>query len=101
MSRSHKKTPVFSIYYEDSDKQDKRRANRNLRRLTKAKVKKLEDAEIEEEASIPEIREVSNRRKFSKGSMYFFDDCEMIRRANGNPERAEQIADFYEKSMRK
>ena len=60
MSRSRKKTPIHGITGADSEKQDKRIANRKLRRIVKAALK-----DGEEDVDL-NIRDVSNVWDFSK-----------------------------------
>lgn len=59
MSRSSKKTPKKGITSADSEKDNKRQANRTQRRVTKIKIKK---GEIE----LPDIKELSNVWSFNK-----------------------------------
>lgn len=59
MSRSRKKTPKKGITLADTEKDNKREANRKLRRVTKIKVKRGED-------ELPDIKEVSNVWAFNK-----------------------------------
>ncbi len=66
MSRSRKKTPITGHTKAESDKQDKRLANRRLRRSVKVAVE--HDADV-----IPEMREKSNVWGFSKDGKQRFD----------------------------
>lgn len=59
MSRSHQKTPIRGNTIAESEKQDKRHANRKFRRIVRQKMKAGED-------TLPQIREVSNVWKFDK-----------------------------------
>ncbi len=59
MSRSRRKTKIYGITTADSEKEDKRKANRKLRRLSKEKLKG--NAE-----TLPLLREVSNVWDFAK-----------------------------------
>ena len=64
MSRSKKKNPVKGITSADSEKDDKRNANRKFRRKIKQEVNKGEEL-------LPEVREVSNVWSFDKdGKLY-------------------------------
>jgi len=64
MSDSKKKTKIVGITTAKSEKEDKREANRKLRRITKQKIKKGE-------WDIPQLREVSNIWCFTKdGKIY-------------------------------
>ncbi len=64
MSRSFKKTPKKGITSAETEKQDKRKANRRFRRKTKIQVQK-------EEPVLYEIREVSNIWSFDKDGKKF------------------------------
>lgn len=57
MSKSYKKTPIFGITTAPSEKQNKRLANRKLRRLTNVELRR---GSLEDELILPEIRDVSN-----------------------------------------
>lgn len=64
MSRSRKKTPKRGITSADSEKEDKRKANRLFRRVTKVQLKKGKDLFVE-------MNEVSNVWSFDKdGKQY-------------------------------
>jgi hypothetical protein len=64
MSNSVRKTKIIGIVKADSEKEDKRDANRKLRRITKQKIKKGE-------WELPLLREVSNVWDFAKdGKIY-------------------------------
>ncbi|MDN5214420.1 hypothetical protein QQ020_20235 [Fulvivirgaceae bacterium BMA12] len=64
MSRSRKKTSKRGITSADSEKQDKRDANRKYRRIVKQQVNRGEE-------ELPEVREVSDVWGFSKdGKVY-------------------------------
>ncbi|MEN7551762.1 hypothetical protein AAG747_27855 [Rapidithrix thailandica] len=60
MSRSKKKSKIRSMTTASSEKQDKREANRKLRRVVKQKINNSE------EAVLPELREVSDIWNFNK-----------------------------------
>ena len=64
MSRSRKKTPKVGIASAETEKQNKRQANRKLRRTTKIRMKKGED-------ELPVIKEVSNVWLFDKDGKQF------------------------------
>lgn len=66
MSRSHQKTPITGMANAASEKQDKRLANRRLRRIVR------ESIEIELE-TMPELREVSTTWTFAKDGKQYFD----------------------------
>jgi hypothetical protein len=59
MSRSRKKTPITGITTATSEKDDKRKANRIFRRVTKVQIKK-------EDTPFVDIKEVSNVWSFDK-----------------------------------
>ena len=67
MSRSRKRTPVCGFTTSDTEKQDKRLANRRLRR----KVRVILSAEPDPE--LPALREVSNVWSFDKDGKRRFD----------------------------
>ena len=63
MSRSRKKLPITGIAKNTSDKEDKRKANRALRRIVKASVEDNQDLNL---------RDVSDVWSFSKdGKRYW------------------------------
>ena len=64
MSRSFKKTPIVGIAG-DSDKQDKRLANRRCRRITKEVIKQGEEGVL--------LREVSNVWDMDKDGKIYVD----------------------------
>ena len=70
MSRSRRKTPVRGLTTSDSEKQDKRMANRKLRR----KVRVVLSAEPD--AVLPALREVSCVWAFDKDGQVRFDPAE-------------------------
>ncbi|WP_109830116.1 hypothetical protein [Reichenbachiella versicolor] len=67
MSRSRKKTKIQGIASTDSEKEDKREANRKFRRKTKQEVKKGDE-------QISELREVSNVWSFGKDGKRYRSD---------------------------
>ena len=67
MSRSRRRTPVCGITTADSEKQDKRIANRKLRRKVRVAIRA--DAEVE----LPARREVSNPWCMDKDGKMRFD----------------------------
>ena len=67
MSRSRKKTPVAGLTAAESEKQDKRRANRRLRRQVRAILP------VEPDAVLPALREVSCVWAFDKDGKRRFD----------------------------
>lgn len=66
MSRSRKKTPISGITKSDSEKLDKRDANRRERRINKELLKK--------EKELKHIREVSDVWTFNKDGKVVFDE---------------------------
>jgi len=72
MSRSRKKTPVFPNTCEESEKIEKRMANRALRRAAKVELDKAQDPEMIDEIVMPEMREVSDTWMWGKdGKRYW------------------------------
>jgi len=67
MSRSRKKNPVKGITSADSEKEDKRNANRKFRRKIKQEVNKGKE-------QLPEIRELSNVWEFDKDGKRYDKD---------------------------
>lgn len=59
MSRSRKKTPIIGMTTTDTEKKDKRQANRKLRVAVR-------NAIVGDEEVMPELREVSDVWTFSK-----------------------------------
>ncbi len=59
MSRSKKKAKIQGITNADSEKENKRNANRKFRRSVKQRIIKGEDV-------LPEVREISNVWSFGK-----------------------------------
>jgi hypothetical protein len=66
MSRSYRHTPIFGTTICDSEKSDKRLANRRLRR-------KMNETPDEEDAVVPLKREVSNVWDFAKDGKGYWD----------------------------
>ena len=67
MSRSKKKTKIQGIASTESEKEDKRDANRKFRRKTKQEVKKGDE-------QLSELREVSNVWSFGKDGKKYQSD---------------------------
>jgi len=67
MSRSRKKNPVKGITRADSEKEDKRNANRKFRRKIKQEFYKGEE-------QLPELRELSNVWAFDKDGKRYDKD---------------------------
>ncbi|QDK81468.1 hypothetical protein EXU85_23795 [Spirosoma sp. KCTC 42546] len=64
MSRSLRKTPILGITTASTEKQDKRWANRRLRRINRVRIRKADEP--------ARLREVSNVWDFKKdGKMYY------------------------------
>lgn len=70
MSRSRRKTPVRGITTSDTEKQDKRSANRRLRRKVRVALA------VEPEGVLPALREVSCVWAFDKDGKMRFDPAE-------------------------
>jgi hypothetical protein len=64
MSRSKKKTPKTGITSAETEKENKRKANRKFRRVTKVLVKKSDDL-------LPITKETSNVWSFDKDGKQF------------------------------
>lgn len=69
MSNSTKKTKITGVTTAKSEKDDKREANRKLRRITKQKVKKGD-------LDLPQLREISNIWSFAKDGKIYKSDME-------------------------
>lgn len=69
MSRSRKKTPIIGMTTTDTEKQDKRHANRKLRVAVR-------NALAGEEEIMPELREVSDVWSFGKDGKRWVDDAD-------------------------
>ena len=67
MSRSRRKTPVCGITTSDTEKQDKRLANRRLRRKVRVALAAQPDGVL------PAVREVSSVWAFDKDGKQRFD----------------------------
>jgi hypothetical protein len=72
MARSYKKTPVVSYNSSESEKQDKRFANRRLRRSVNLKLAQVETIDFDEDLMFPEVREVSDIWNFDKDGKHYF-----------------------------
>jgi hypothetical protein len=68
LSRSRKKTPITGITTARSEKQDKRLANRKLRRKTRQALR-CRDLDV-----LPVLREVSNVWCMDKDGKFWFGD---------------------------
>lgn len=71
MARSRKKTPIRGLTSADSEKEDKRRANRKLRRSVRETLS--QDSSLERAA---EMREVSNVWSMGKEGKYYLNKAE-------------------------
>ena len=74
VSRSRKKRPISGITLADSEKQDKRLANRKLRRRVNQTLAVDPEADV-----LPLLREVSDPWTMAKDGKYWFD----LRRSPG------------------
>lgn len=72
MSRSKKKTKISGITTADSEKENKRDANRKLRRIVKQQIKGGEE-------TFSELREVSNVWSFDKDGKRYNAEIEKKR----------------------
>jgi len=73
MSHSYKHTPICGWSKKESEKQDKRFANRNLRREAKEAINIALSSDTFDNLIVPIIREVSCRWSFAKDGKQFFD----------------------------
>ncbi len=73
MSNSYKKTPICGITKAESEKKDKRFANRNLRREAKETINTALESDTFDALIVPIMREVSCRWSFAKDGKQFFD----------------------------
>jgi hypothetical protein len=70
VSRSKRKTPITGITTAESEKRDKRIANKNLRRVAKTTIQKNEP----EELTLTILREVSNVWDMKKEGKQYFNE---------------------------
>jgi hypothetical protein len=73
MSRSRRKTPIFGVTAAESEKEDKKRANRCLRREVR---KALRNCDNNGDDEILMLRETTNWT-FAKEGKYYRDDLKM------------------------
>lgn len=72
MSRSRKKNPFVGFTTADSEKKDKTKSNKKLRRIQKEKLNK---SFIDFDGNVfPDIKEVSNIYDFAKDGKKFYDN---------------------------
>lgn len=76
MSHSFKKTYICGISKRESEKQDKRFANRNLRREAKEAINIALVSDTVDNLVVPIARETSCRWSFAKDGKQFFDPAE-------------------------
>lgn len=67
MSRSRRKTPIFGITLADSDKADKRIANRRWRSRSRQAIRQGKEP--------PMLREVSDAWDFAKDGRHYWADA--------------------------
>ena len=70
MTRSRKRTPIAGITTAETEKDDKRRANRTLRAAVRGAI--AAGAEV-----MPELREVSNEWSFAKDGKRYRPGADM------------------------
>lgn len=70
MARSRRKTPIFGIASPPSEKEDKRQANRVLRRRLRETLRVTEEPEI-----LPALREVSSTWLMSKDGKRYLSEA--------------------------
>jgi hypothetical protein len=68
MARSRRRTPIFGITTSDSEKRDKRLANRRLRRKVRLSIARGDEA-------LPVLREVSDVWGFDKDGKRFWAEA--------------------------
>lgn len=68
MTRSYRRTPVAGITKSESEKADKVRAHRRLRRIVRCKVFKFGDDTV-----LPDVREIENVYSWDKDGKMRFD----------------------------
>ena len=100
MARSKKKNPIHGITTAQSEKEDKRFANRAYRRKVKQMI---QPDEIVDDLTLPEIREVSNVWDFAKdGKIWKAKDFWLHYHRTWNPEsKDDDIIEEIKKMMRK
>jgi hypothetical protein len=69
MSRSYRKTPIFGNTSSDSEKEDKRKANRKLRHKVKQEINRGEEV-------LSDLKEVAPAWGFSKDGKHYWADAE-------------------------
>ncbi|MBV8326065.1 hypothetical protein [Chryseobacterium sp.] len=67
MSRSRRKTPITGVTTADTEKENKRKANRKLRRLNRIKIHKGD-------FNLFQVREISNVWEFDKDGKHYLKD---------------------------
>lgn len=75
MSRSRKTNPISGFTLSDSEKEDKREYNRNLRHKNKIKLKNIDDPE---ELILSEIEDVSDPWNMAKDGKYWFGNLKEL-----------------------
>jgi hypothetical protein len=70
VSRSKRKTPITGITTAESEKRDKRIANKNLRRVAKTIIQQKDSDEL----TLPILREVSNVWDMKKEGKQYFNE---------------------------
>jgi hypothetical protein len=70
MARSKRRTPIFGMTTQESEKNDKRRANRRLRR----RVREVVSGAVAPE-TLPALREVSNPWSMAKDGRSYWKDA--------------------------
>lgn len=73
MSHSYKKTPICGFSKAESNKKDKRFANRNLRRESKETINNALSMDNLDNLAVPIMRECSCVWAFAKDGKQFFD----------------------------
>ena len=106
MSNSRRKTPVFGnagATSRQSEKQNKRLANRALRRLVNEELEKVKDCpELADSQELPEMREVSDVWGFDKDGKRYWNPDATLEEHNEKHWRSNQTdVTLHKKMMRK
>jgi hypothetical protein len=76
MSRSFVRTPITGMTTAVSEKQDKRLANRRLRRSARQRLHEVESGAEADAVMVPLLRDVSNVYSFDKDGKQWLDNPE-------------------------
>lgn len=106
MSRSRRKNPVSSITKADSEKEDKRRANRRLRARERQALDKVIQGVVDfvfTELVWPRLREASNVYKFAKDGKTWWGPIPVHGQGQWSLlfESQKEINDMYRRALKK